>query len=146
MKIFSEIPTEIPVTTILNKILVPADIKNLSSVELKTLADDVRAHMLYCVGQSGGHLGGGLGVVELTVALQYLYNTPEDKIIWDVGHQAYPHKILTGRKDELTTIRHKDGLAPFPSRAESPYDAFGVGHSSTSISAALGMAIANAEN
>ena len=146
MKIFSEIPTEIRVTTILNKILVPADIKNLSSVELKTLADDVRAHMLYSVGQSGGHLGGGLGVVELTVALQYLYNTPEDKIIWDVGHQAYPHKILTGRKDELTTIRHKDGLAPFPSRAESPYDAFGVGHSSTSISAALGMAIANAEN
>ncbi|MDC0905460.1 1-deoxy-D-xylulose-5-phosphate synthase N-terminal domain-containing protein, partial [Gammaproteobacteria bacterium] len=146
MKIFSEIPTEIPVTTVLNKILLPADIKNLSPVELKTLADDVRAHMLYCVGQSGGHLGGGLGVVELTVALQYLYNTPEDKIIWDVGHQAYPHKILTGRKDELTTIRHKDGLAPFPSRAESPYDAFGVGHSSTSISAALGMAIANAEN
>jgi len=146
MKIFSEIPTEIPVTTILNKILVPADIKNLSPVELKTLADDVRAYMLYSVGQSGGHLGGGLGVVELTVALQYLYNTPEDKIIWDVGHQAYPHKILTGRKDELTTIRHKDGLAPFPSRAESPYDAFGVGHSSTSISAALGMAIANAEN
>jgi 1-deoxy-D-xylulose-5-phosphate synthase len=146
MKIFSEIPTEIPVTNILNKILVPADIKNLSSVELRTLADEVRAHMLYCVGQSGGHLGGGLGVVELTVALQYLYNTPEDKIIWDVGHQAYPHKILTGRKDELTTIRHKDGLAPFPSRAESPYDAFGVGHSSTSISAALGMAIANAEN
>jgi 1-deoxy-D-xylulose-5-phosphate synthase len=146
MKIFSEIPTEIPATTVLDKILVPADIKNLSSVELKTLADDVRAHMLYCVGQSGGHLGGGLGVVELTVALQYLYDTPGDKIIWDVGHQAYPHKILTGRKDELTSIRHKDGLAPFPSRAESPYDAFGVGHSSTSISAALGMAIANLEN
>jgi 1-deoxy-D-xylulose-5-phosphate synthase len=138
MKIFSEIPTEIPATTVLDKILVPADIKNLSSVELKTLADDVRAHMLYCVGQSGGHLGGGLGVVELTVALQYLYDTPGDKIIWDVGHQAYPHKILTGRKDELTSIRHKDGLAPFPSRAESPYDAFGVGHSST--------AIANLEN
>ena len=146
MKIFSEIPTEIPVTAILDKILVPADIKNLSPVELKTLADDVRAHMLYSVGQSGGHLGGGLGVVELTVALQYLYNTPADKIIWDVGHQAYPHKILTGRKDELISIRHKDGLAPFPSRAESPYDAFGVGHSSTSISAALGMAIANSAN
>jgi 1-deoxy-D-xylulose-5-phosphate synthase len=146
MKIFSEIPTEIPVTAILDKILVPADIKNLSPVELKTLADDVRAHMLYSVGQSGGHLGGGLGVVELTVALQYLYNTPADKIIWDVGHQAYPHKILTGRKDKLISIRHKDGLAPFPSRAESPYDAFGVGHSSTSISAALGMAIANSAN
>ena len=146
MKIFSGIPTEIPVTAILDKILVPADIKNLSPVELKTLADDVRAHMLYSVGQSGGHLGGGLGVVELTVALQYLYNTPADKIIWDVGHQAYPHKILTGRKDALISIRHKDGLAPFPSRAESPYDAFGVGHSSTSISAALGMAIANSAN
>ena len=146
MKIFSEIPVEIPVTAILDKILVPADIKNLSPVELKALADDVRAHMLYSVGQSGGHLGGGLGVVELTVALQYLYNTPADKIIWDVGHQAYPHKILTGRKDELISIRHKDGLAPFPSREESPYDAFGVGHSSTSISAALGMAIANSAN
>ena len=99
--------------------------------------------MLYSVGQSGGHLGGGLGVVELTVVLQYLYNTPDDKIIWDVGHQAYPHKILTGRKDALTSIRHKDGLTPFPNREESKYDAFGVGHSSTSISAALGMAIAN---
>ena len=146
MKIFSEIPVEIPVTAMLDKILVPADIKNLSPIELKALADDVRAHMLYSVGQSGGHLGGGLGVVELTVVLQYLYNTPEDKIVWDVGHQAYPHKILTGRKDELISIRHKDGLAPFPSRAESPYDAFGVGHSSTSISAALGMAIANSAN
>ena len=146
MKIFSEIPTEIPSTPVLDKVLVPADIKNLSPVELKTLADDVRAYMLYCVGQSGGHLGGGLGVVELTVVLQYLYNTPEDKIIWDVGHQAYPHKILTGRKDQLTSIRHKDGLAPFPSISESPFDAFGVGHSSTSISAALGMAIANTEN
>ena len=146
MKIFSEIPEEMPFTAILDKILVPADIKNLSPVELNTLADDVRAHMLYSVGQSGGHLGGGLGVVELTVVLQYLYNTPEDKIIWDVGHQAYPHKILTGRKEELISIRHKDGLAPFPSRAESPYDAFGVGHSSTSISAALGMAIANSAN
>ena len=91
--------------------------------------------MLYSVGQSGGHLGGGLGVVELTVVLHYLYNTPDDKIIWDVGHQAYPHKILTGRKDTLSSIRHKDGLAPFPNRTESPYDAFGVGHSSTSISA-----------
>ena len=146
MKIFSEIPSEIPVTPILDKVTLPADIKNLSPVELKTLADDVRAYMLYCVGQSGGHLGGGLGVVELTVVLQYLYNTPEDKVIWDVGHQAYPHKILTGRKDALTSIRHKDGLAPFPARAESPYDAFGVGHSSTSISAALGMAIANRDN
>ncbi len=143
MKIFSEIPSKPPKTPILDKINLPEDIKNLTAVELKTLADDVRAHMLYSVGQSGGHLGGGLGVVELTIVLQYLYDTPDDKIIWDVGHQAYPHKILTGRKDALTSIRHKDGLAPFPNREESPYDAFGVGHSSTSISAALGMAIAS---
>ena len=143
MKIFSEIPTKKPKTPVLDKVNVPADIKNLTSIELKALADDVRAHMLYSVGQSGGHLGGGLGVVELTVVLHYLYNAPDDKIIWDVGHQAYPHKILTGRKKSLTTIRQKDGLAPFPNREESPYDAFGVGHSSTSISAALGMAIAN---
>ena len=143
MKIFSEIPSKPPKTPILDKVNLPEDVKNLSPIELETLADDVRGHMLYSVGQSGGHLGGGLGVVELTVVLQYLYNTPDDKIIWDVGHQAYPHKILTGRKDALTSIRHKNGLAPFPNRAESQYDAFGVGHSSTSISAALGMAIAN---
>ena len=143
MKIFSEIPSKPPKTPILNKVNFPEDVKNLSPIELETLADDVRAYMLYSVGQSGGHLGGGLGVVELTVVLQYLYNSPDDKIIWDVGHQAYPHKILTGRKDALTSIRHKNGLAPFPNRAESKYDAFGVGHSSTSISAALGMAIAN---
>ena len=143
MKIFSEIPSTPPKTLVLDKVNLPEDIKNLTPIELKTLADDVRAHMLYSVGQSGGHLGGGLGVVELTVVLHYLYNTPDDKIIWDVGHQAYPHKILTGRKENLISIRQKDGLAPFPSRGESPYDAFGVGHSSTSISAALGMAIAN---
>ena len=143
MKIFSEIPSDIPKTPILDKVNLPKDIKNLTSIELKKLADDVRAHMLYSVGQSGGHLGGGLGVVELTVVLHYLYDTPDDKIVWDVGHQAYPHKILTERKDRLTSIRQKDGLAPFPNREESEYDAFGVGHSSTSISAALGMAIAN---
>ena len=142
MKIFTTIPSDIPETPTLDKIDVPSDIKNLSNIQLQSLADDVRAHLLYSVGQSGGHLGGGLGVIELTVALHYLYNTPEDKIVWDVGHQAYPHKILTGRKNTLTSIRQKDGLAPFPNRAESPYDAFGVGHSSTSISAALGMAIA----
>ena len=143
MKIFSEIPTEIPLTTILNKILVPADIKNLSPVELKTLADDVRAYMLYSVGQSGGHLGGGLGVVELTVALQYLYNTPEDKIIWDVGHQTYPHKILTGRRSKIRSLRQGKGLSGFTKRSESEYDPFGAAHSSTSISAALGIAQAN---
>ena len=143
MKIFSEIPSDIPKTPVLDKVNLPKDIKNLTSVELKKLADDVRAHMLYSVGQSGGHLGGGLGVVELTVVLHYLYDTPDDKIVWDVGHQAYPHKILTERKDRLNSIRQKDGLAPFPNREESRYDAFGVGHSSTSVSAALGMAIAN---
>ena len=143
MKIFSEIPSDIPKTPVLDKVNLPKDIKNLSSIELKKLADDVRAHMLYSVGQSGGHLGGGLGVVELTVVLHYLYDTPDDKIVWDVGHQAYPHKILTERKDRLNSIRQKDGLAPFPNREESRYDAFGVGHSSTSVSAALGMAIAN---
>ena len=143
MKIFTRIPSDIPETPTLDKIDVPSDIKNLSSIQLQSLADDVRAHLLYSVGQSGGHLGGGLGVIELTVALHYLYNAPEDKIVWDVGHQAYPHKILTGRKNLLTSIRQKDGLAPFPNRAESPFDAFGVGHSSTSISAALGMAIAS---
>ena len=129
MKIFSEIPSDIPKTPVLDKVNLPKDIKNLTSIELKKLADDVRAHMLYSVGQSGGHLGGGLGVVELTVVLHYLYDTPDDKIVWDVGHQAYPHKILTERKDRLTSIRQKDGLAPFPNREESRYDAFGVGHS-----------------
>ena len=143
MKIFSEIPSDIPKTPVLDKVNLPKDIKNLTTIELKKLADDVRAYILYSVGQSGGHLGGGLGVVELTVVLHYLYDTPDDKIVWDVGHQAYPHKILTERKDRLTSIRQKDGLAPFPNREESGYDAFGVGHSSTSISAALGMAIAN---
>ena len=143
MKIFSEIPSDIPKTPVLDKVNLPKDIKNLTTIELKKLADDVRAHMLYSVGQSGGHLGGGLGVVELTVVLHYLYDTPDDKIVWDVGHQAYPHKILTERKDRLNSIRQKDGLAPFPNREESRYDAFGVGHSSTSVSAALGMAIAN---
>ena len=143
MKIFTSLPSDIPETPTLDKIDVPCDIKNLSSIQLQSLADDVRAHLLYSVGQSGGHLGGGLGVIELTVALHYLYNAPEDKIVWDVGHQAYPHKILTGRKNLLTSIRQKDGLAPFPNRSESPFDAFGVGHSSTSISAALGMAIAS---
>lgn len=143
MKIFSEIPSIAPSTPVLDQIDTPNDVKKLPISALQNLANDVRAHMLYCVGQSGGHLGGGLGVIELTVALHYLYQTPEDKIVWDVGHQAYPHKILTGRKDSLTSIRQKGGLAPFPSRAESPFDAFGVGHSSTSISAALGMAIAS---
>ena len=143
MKFFKEIPNSRPSTPLLDEINSPKDLKPLTLEQLKNLADELRAFLLYQVGQTGGHLGGGLGVVELTVVLHYLFNTPNDNLIWDVGHQAYPHKILTGRKDKLKTIRVKGGLAPFPSRNESKYDAFGTGHSSTSISAALGMAVAN---
>ena len=145
MKIYNQIPESKPNTPLLDKVSLPEDIRSFSSNELKQLADELREFLLYSVGISGGHLGSGLGVVELTVVLHYLFNTPEDNIVWDVGHQAYPHKILTGRKEGIHQVRHKDGLAPFPSRSESQYDAFGVGHSSTSISAALGMALANKE-
>ena len=143
MKFFKEIPDSRPSTPLLDDINSPKDLKPLTLEQLKNLADELRAFLLYQVGQTGGHLGGGLGVVELTVVLHYLFNTPDDNLIWDVGHQAYPHKILTGRRDKLKSIRVKGGLAPFPSRNESEYDAFGTGHSSTSISAALGMAVAN---
>ena len=143
MKFFKEIPDSLPSTPLLDEINSPKDLKPLTLEQLKTIADELRAFLLYQVGQTGGHLGGGLGVVELTVVLHYLFNTPDDNLIWDVGHQAYPHKILTGRRDKLKSIRVKGGLAPFPSRNESEYDAFGAGHSSTSISAALGMAVAN---
>jgi 1-deoxy-D-xylulose-5-phosphate synthase len=143
MKVFSEIPKDLPITPLLDSINIPEDIKKLNKNQLTALADELREFLLYTVGKSGGHLGAGLGVVELTVALHYIFDTPKDNIIWDVGHQAYPHKIITGRKKEIETIRKKDGLAPFPRRSESEYDAFGVGHSSTSISAALGMAIGN---
>ena len=143
MKFYNEIPDSRPNTPLLDEINSPKDLKPLTLEQLKNLADELRAFLLYQVGQTGGHLGGGLGVVELTVVLHYLFNTPEDNLIWDVGHQSYPHKILTGRKDRLKTIRSKGGLAPFPSRNESKYDAFGTGHSSTSISASLGMAVAN---
>ncbi len=146
MKIFTQIPNEKPHTPLLDKVNYPNDFRSFSSHELKQLADELREYLLYTVGLSGGHLGSGLGVVELTIVLHYLFNTPEDNLVWDVGHQAYPHKILTGRKDKISNIRQKDGLAPFPSRNESIYDAFGVGHSSTSISAALGMALANKDN
>ena len=146
MKIFKKIPNKKPKTGLLDKIDVPADYRSFSIQELELLSDELREFLLYSVGQSGGHLGGGLGVVELTVALHYIYNTPEDNLIWDVGHQAYPHKILTGRKNQIETIRQKDGLAPFPNISESKYDAFGVGHSSTSISAALGMALGSDNN
>ena len=146
LKIFKKIPDKKPVTHLLDKIDVPADYRSFSIQELELLSDELREFLLYSVGQSGGHLGGGLGVVELTVALHYIYNTPEDNLIWDVGHQAYPHKILTGRKNQIETIRQKNGLAPFPNISESKYDAFGVGHSSTSISAALGMALGSDNN
>ena len=140
MKTFKEIPTSKPITKLLDSVSYPSDLKKLNKHELVSLADELREFLLYSVGQSGGHLGAGLGVIELTIVLHYIFNAPEDKIIWDVGHQAYPHKILTGRKDQIETIRKKGGLAPFPAIQESEYDAFGVGHSSTSIGAALGMA------
>ena len=145
MKIYKEIPLKKPSTPLLDKINYPHDIRSLSINELQTLANELRAYLLYSVGQSGGHLGGGLGVIELTIILHYLFDTPYDNLIWDVGHQAYPHKILTGRKDKIETIRKKNGLAPFPLRTESEYDSFGVGHSSTSLSALLGMAEAAKE-
>ena len=146
MKIFKEIPVKKPLTPLLDKVNYPNDLRSFSINELKTLADELREFLLYSVGQSGGHLGGGLGVIELTIILHYIYNTPYDNLIWDVGHQAYPHKILSGRKDKIQTIRKKDGLAPFPSRSESEYDVFGVGHSSTSLSALVGMAIGSKES
>ena len=146
MKIFKEIPTQKPITPILDSINLPSDIRSFSLSELENLANEIREFLLYSVGQSGGHLGGGLGVIELTIILHYIFNTPFDNLVWDVGHQAYPHKILTGRKNKMQTIRKKGGLAPFPSRKESEFDAFGVGHSSTSISAMLGMAIASKES
>ncbi len=127
---------------LLSRINSPHDLRQLPESSLEQVAREVRAFLLESVSQSGGHFAAGLGSIELTVALHYLYNTPEDRIVWDVGHQAYPHKILTGRRDRMHTIRKYEGLAPFPKREESPYDTFGVGHSSTSISAALGMAIA----
>lgn len=128
---------------LLNNINIPADVRKLSKDQLKPLAKELREFLTHSVSISGGHFAAGLGTVELTVALHYVFDTPSDQLVWDVGHQAYPHKILTGRKDRMTTIRSKDGVSAFPSRAESEYDAFGVGHSSTSISAALGMAIAS---
>tara|TARA_B100000700_G_scaffold145445_2_gene161854 strand:+ start:4579 stop:6423 length:1845 start_codon:yes stop_codon:yes gene_type:complete len=129
-------------TKLLDGIEYPTDLRKLPTHRLKAVCDEVRAYLLDSVSRSSGHLASGLGTVELTVALHYVYNTPKDKLVWDVGHQAYPHKILTGRKHQLHTIRQKDGLHPFPWREESEYDVLSVGHSSTSISAALGMAVA----
>ena len=127
----------------LDDINFPSDVRKLSETDLKLLSDEVRTEMINAVSVTGGHLGAGLGVVELTVALHYVFNTPNDKLIWDVGHQTYPHKILTGRKDKIRTLRKGGGLSGFTKRSESEYDPFGAAHSSTSISSALGMAVAN---
>ena len=140
---FKEIPRERPSTPLLDKAVTPDGLRRLGEAELEALADELRLELLYTVGQTGGHFGAGLGVIELTVALHYVFDTPDDRLVWDVGHQAYPHKILTGRREQMSTLRQKGGVAAFPRRSESEYDTFGVGHSSTSISAALGMAIAS---
>jgi 1-deoxy-D-xylulose-5-phosphate synthase len=134
--------TQRPKTPVLDRITIPADLKRLSDPELDRLAQDLRAETISAVSETGGHLGAGLGVVELTVALHAVFDAPKDKIIWDVGHQAYPHKILTGRRDRIRSLRQKDGLSGFTKRSESVYDPFGAAHSSTSISAALGFAVA----
>ena len=138
-----EIPVTRPETPLLDQIDYPADLKQLDVDQLAQLADELRLFLLFTVGQTGGHFGAGLGVVELTIALHYVFDTPRDRLLWDVGHQAYPHKILTGRRDQMLTMRQTGGLAAFPNREESEYDTFGVGHSSTSISAALGMMVAD---
>jgi len=139
---FQEFPRERPMTPLLDSAATPAGLRRLGEAELETLADELRSELLYTVGQTGGHFGAGLGVIELTIALHYVFDTPDDRLVWDVGHQAYPHKILTERRERMASLRQKDGLAAFPRRSESEFDTFGVGHSSTSISAALGMAIA----
>ncbi|HIC26641.1 MAG TPA: 1-deoxy-D-xylulose-5-phosphate synthase, partial [Gammaproteobacteria bacterium] len=142
LKIFEEIPVKKPSGGLLASVNLPSDLRKLDIKKLPQFADELREYLLYSVGQTGGHFGAGLGVVELTIALHYAFDTPKDKIIWDVGHQTYPHKIITGRKEAMDTIRQTNGLSPFLSRQESEYDSFGAGHSSTSISAALGMAAA----
>lgn len=139
---FDSIPRNRPNTPLLDSIAGPEDLRALDEKQLPELAEQLRAFLLYCVGTTGGHFGAGLGVVELTIALHYVYNTPDDRLVWDVGHQTYPHKILTGRRDQMLSMRQKDGLSGFPKRSESEFDTFGVGHSSTSISAALGMDLA----
>lgn len=138
---FKEIPLERPATPLLDSINSPEQLRLLEEDQLPELAKQLREFLLFSVGKTGGHFGAGLGVVELTIALHYVYNTPDDRLVWDVGHQTYPHKILTGRRDDMLSIRQLGGLAGFPKREESEFDTFGVGHSSTSISAALGMAL-----
>ncbi|AXQ23624.1 1-deoxy-D-xylulose-5-phosphate synthase [Acinetobacter wuhouensis] len=141
--LYTEIPSQRPVTPLLDAIDHPQQLRQLEQSQLPQVADELRQFILYAAGQSGGHFGANLGVIELTVALHYCFNTPEDRLVWDVGHQAYPHKALTGRREQLRTIRAKNGLAAFPAREESVFDTFGVGHSSTAISAGLGMALAS---
>jgi 1-deoxy-D-xylulose-5-phosphate synthase len=131
-----------PETPLLDTVKVPADLRKLEEKELRQLADELRAETIDAVSTTGGHLGAGLGVVELTVALHYVFNTPDDRLVWDVGHQAYPHKILTGRRDGIRTLRQGGGLSGFTKRSESEYDPFGAAHAATSISAALGFAVA----
>lgn len=138
----NEIPLSRPQTPLLDQVNTPAELKQMDPELFVDLARELRQFLLYSVGQTGGHFGAGLGVVELTIALHYVFDTPEDKLAWDVGHQSYPHKILTGRREQMLTMRQPGGLAAFPCRSESEYDSFGVGHSSTSISAALGMMVA----
>ena len=140
--LYTEIPSHRPNTPLLDTIDHPQQLRLLQHSQLEQMADELRQFIVYAVGQSGGHFGANLGVIELTVALHYCFNTPHDRLIWDVGHQAYPHKALTGRREQLVTIRAKDGLAAFPARDESEFDTFGVGHSSTAISAGLGMSLA----
>src|SRR6266705_11756 len=128
-------------TCLLDAVKTPSDLRRLPERELRQVADELRAETINAVSVTGGHLGAGLGVVELTVALHYVFDTPHDRLVWDVGHQAYPHKILTGRREGMAKLRQWGGIAGFPRRVESEYDTFGTAHSSTSISAALGMAI-----
>ncbi|MXO62953.1 1-deoxy-D-xylulose-5-phosphate synthase [Qipengyuania oceanensis] len=135
--------TNTPDTPLLDTVDTPHDLRKLDQAQLRQLSDELRAEMIDAVGSTGGHLGSGLGVVELTVAIHYVFNTPEDRLVWDVGHQAYPHKIITGRRDRIRTLRQGGGLSGFTKRTESEYDPFGAAHSSTSISAALGFAVAN---
>src|SRR3569623_537993 len=138
----SDVLSDVSKTPLLDRVRFPSDLKILSAEQLRQLADELRSEMVDAVAKTGGHLGAGLGVVELTVAIHAVFDTPADRLIWDVGHQAYPHKILTGRRDRIRTLRQGGGLCGFTKRAESEYDPFGAAHSSTSISAGLGMAAA----
>ena len=141
--VYSGLMVDRPHTPLLDTVTTPSDLRKLSPEQLPQLAAELRSEVISAVGVTGGHLGSGLGVVELTTALHYVFNTPDDRLVWDVGHQCYPHKVLTGRRDRIRTLRMGGGLSGFTKRSESEYDPFGAAHSSTSISAALGFAIAN---